>query len=71
VWQSDPTEPASLTKTSHGNGFWNSGVLAPPARNPFPAFIASKRAVTFDQAGTYEVYCMVHPQMHGTVVVTG
>jgi plastocyanin len=69
VWSSDPAEPASLTKTSHGDGFWNSGVLAPPARNPFPTLISSQRTVTFAQAGTYEFYCMVHPQMHGTVIV--
>jgi plastocyanin len=25
--------------------------------------------VTFTAPGTYEFYCMVHPQMHGTVVV--
>ena len=71
VWPSDPTEPVSLTKASHGNGFWNSGVLAPPTRSPAPGIIPSSRQVRFDQAGTYEVYCMVHPQMHGTVVVTG
>jgi plastocyanin len=69
VWASDPTEPASLTRASHGDGFWNSGVLAPAAHNPFPTLITDKRAVTFDQAGTYEFYCMVHPQMHGTVIV--
>jgi plastocyanin len=71
VWPSDQNEPASLTLASHGDGFWNSGVLAPPARNPFPALITNKRSVTFDQPGTYDFYCMVHPQMHGTVVVTG
>jgi plastocyanin len=69
VWTSDPTEPASLTKASHGDGFWNSGVLAPPARNPFPTLIASRRTVTFDQAGVYDFWCMVHPQMHGQVIV--
>ena len=26
-------------------------------------------AVTFDTAGTYNYYCMVHPFMHGIVVV--
>jgi plastocyanin len=71
VWSSEQNDASSLTKTTHGDGFWNSGVLAPPSRNPFPAFISSQRTVTFDQAGTYEFYCMVHPQMHGTVVVTG
>jgi plastocyanin len=71
VWPSDQNEPASLTKTAHGDGFWNSGVLAPPARNPFPTLISSQRSVTFDQPGTYDFWCMVHPQMHGQVVVTG
>jgi plastocyanin len=71
VWPSDDPAngPASVTLSSHGNGFWNSGVLAPPSRSPAPGVIPSSRQVTFDQAGTYEVYCMVHPQMHGTVVV--
>jgi plastocyanin len=68
VWPSDPTEPVSLTKTSHGDGFWNSGVLAPAARTPSP-IIPQSRQVTFSEPGTYQVYCMVHPQMHGTVVV--
>jgi plastocyanin len=71
VWPSDQNEPAVLTKTSHGDGFWNSGVLAPASRSPAPGIIPESRQVTFAQAGTYEIYCMVHPQMHGTVVVTG
>jgi plastocyanin len=73
VWPSDDPAAgtASVTLASHGNGFWNSGVLAPASRSPAPALIPQSRQVTFDQAGTYEVYCMVHPQMHGTVVVTG
>lgn len=71
VWPSDSTEPASETLTAHGDGFWNSGVLAPASRSPAPGLIPQSRKVTFDQPGTYQVYCMVHPQMHGTVVVTG
>jgi plastocyanin len=73
VWPSDDPAagPAHVTLSSHGNGFWNSGVLAPPSRNPAPGLITNSRQVTFDQPGTYQVYCMVHPQMHGTVVVTG
>ena len=25
--------------------------------------------VTFDRPGTYEFYCLIHPFMHGTVIV--
>jgi plastocyanin len=68
VWPSDPTQPVVLTKASHGDGFWNSGVLDVLASTP-DTLIPDHRAVTFGQAGTYDFYCMVHPQMHGQVVV--
>jgi plastocyanin len=29
-----------------------------------------QNAVTFTTAGTYEFYCLIHPFMHGTVIVT-
>ena len=29
----------------------------------------TSNAVTFSAPGTYQFYCMVHPQMHGTVIV--
>ncbi len=65
-----PSQPfgavASLTPTSHGNGFWNSGALDVVASSPQPA----SASVTFSAPGTYQFYCMVHPQMHGTVIVT-
>jgi plastocyanin len=66
VYPSDvPPNPAALTLTSHGNGFWNSGALDSLAATPLP----SANAVKFTQAGTYQFYCLVHPFMHGTVVV--
>jgi plastocyanin len=66
VYPSDtPPNPAALTLTSHGNGFWNSGVLDSLAATPLPA----SNAVTFSQAGTYQFYCLVHPFMHATVTV--
>jgi plastocyanin len=65
VYPSEPSAPTALTPTSHGNGFWNSGVL-----DSLPsALLPPSRAVTFAAAGTYQFWCMVHPQMHGTVVV--
>jgi plastocyanin len=66
VYPSDPPPAAaSLTPTSHGNGFWNSGAMDSLAASPLPA----ANAVTFSAAGTYEFYCLIHPFMHGTVVV--
>jgi plastocyanin len=58
-----------LTKSSHGEGFWNSGVLDNQDAGPAAA-TPTFNNVTFDQAGSYDFYCMVHPQMHGRVVVT-
>jgi plastocyanin len=68
-----PSEPfgtiATLTKSSHGEGFWNSGVLDNQNRG-FTKATPTFNLVKFGQAGTYDFYCMVHPQMHGRVVVT-
>jgi plastocyanin len=67
VYPSDPpSAPASLTPALHGNGFWNSGVLDAASASPPPA----SSSVTFAAAGTYKLYCLVHPFMVGTVVVS-
>jgi plastocyanin len=64
-----PSEPpgtlGSLSPTLHGNGFWNSGVMDNSSASPLP----NSNSVTFTAPGTYNFYCMVHPFMHGTVVV--
>jgi plastocyanin len=60
-----PGGPSTLNATSHGNGFWNSGVLDADSRTPLP----STSAVTFTQAGTYDFYCLIHPFMKATVTV--
>ncbi len=66
VYPSDtPPNPAALTLSSHGNGFWNSGAMDAVSATPLPP----ASAVQFSQAGTYQFYCMIHPFMHGTVVV--
>jgi plastocyanin len=66
IYPSDPFGTVgTLTPQSHGNGFWNSGALDNVKDSPQP----TSNSVTFTAAGTYEFYCMVHPQMHGTVVV--
>jgi plastocyanin len=66
TYPSDPPSPTpSLTPTSHGNGFWNTGVLDAASSTPLP----SQGSVTFGAAGEYQFYCLIHPFMHGTVVV--
>jgi plastocyanin len=60
-----PGAPFALTTTSHGNGFWNSGVLDAAAASPLP----SSASVQFGAPGTYTYYCLIHPFMKGTVVV--
>ena len=66
TYPSDPAgTPATLNPTSHGNGFWNSGVLDRTSATPLPP----SGRVTFDTPGTYDFYCLIHPFMHGKVVV--
>jgi plastocyanin len=66
VYPSDPPGTAgSLAPTSHGNGFWNSGVLDLSSATPLPP--SSK--VTFAAPGTYTFYGVIHPFMKGTVTV--
>jgi plastocyanin len=67
VYPSDPPGGAatSLTQTTHGNGFWNSGLLDKTTQSPLP----DSASVKFDQRGTYTFYCLIHPFMNGTVVV--
>jgi plastocyanin len=67
VYPSDPPgTPAALTPASHGNGFWNSGVLDAVSASPLPG----SNSVTFASPGTYTFYCAIHPFMKGTVTVT-
>lgn len=67
LYPSDPPPgPVGLTPTLHGNGFWSTGALDGDSRSPTPP----RSAVRFDGAGTYEVFCTIHPFMHGTITVT-
>jgi plastocyanin len=60
-----PGTLGSLSPTFHGNGFWNSGVMDNTNATPLP----NTNSVTFAAPGTYNFYCLIHPFMHGTVVV--
>jgi plastocyanin len=59
-----PTTIHGLSPTSHGNGFWNTGVMDGDARSPLPA----SGSVRFDAPGTYTFFCLIHPFMKATVV---
>ena len=68
-YPSDPPAagPPSVTATSHGNGFVNSGVLADPGTGiPAPKSFT----VTFPTPGTYSYSCLIHPEMQGTITVS-
>ena len=59
-----PTLPA-YDGTAHGNGFISTGLLDGDPNSPSP----STATVSFSKAGTYGFICLIHPFMHGTVVV--
>jgi plastocyanin len=66
VYPSDPPGTfGTLNTTSHGNGFWNSGVMDGSSATPLPP----SNKVTFTAPGTYTFYCLIHPFMKGSVVV--
>ncbi|MDX6655560.1 MAG: hypothetical protein QOH62_353 [Solirubrobacteraceae bacterium] len=67
IYPSDPPGTvASLTPTSHGNGFWGTGFMDTASASPLP----SSGKVTFAQAGTYNFYCLIHPFMKTTVTAS-
>jgi plastocyanin len=65
TYASDPMQPVSLSPTSHGNGFANTGLLDADAATPLPL----SGRVKFTKAGTYHYICVIHAFMRGTVIV--
>lgn len=62
-----PSDKPPLVYTgdaSHGNGFLNTG-LEKGNQPPLPV----SQSIKFNQAGTYSYVCLIHPFMHGTVIV--
>ena len=64
AYPSDVT-PVTYGPSTHGNGFWSSGVLDTAKATPQPP----SSTVTFGSPGTYTYYCLIHPFMSGTVTV--
>lgn len=56
---------AAYTSGLHGNGFWNSGVLDNSTITSRP----SSKRLRFTAPGKYTLYCLIHPNMRGTVTV--
>jgi plastocyanin len=65
VYPSDPPGQITLSPSSHGNGFANTGALDRDTGTPLPAI----GAITFNTPGTYAYQCLIHPFMRGTIVV--
>ncbi len=55
-----------LTPTSHGDGFANVGALD---NDPGTPQIPSSGKIDFTTPGVYHFQCLIHPFMHGTIVV--
>jgi plastocyanin len=66
TYPSDPSRPLTLTPTSHGNGFLNTGLLD---NDPATKQIRSSSKIDFTTPGTYHFVCLIHPFMRGTIVV--
>ncbi len=65
LYPSDPPGSIQLNQSSHGNGFANTGGLDRDSDTPF----LPSGTIKFTQPGTYHFQCLIHPFMHGTVIV--
>ncbi len=66
LYPSDVT-PVTFAPATHGNGFWSSGALDTTSLTPQ---IPASSKLTFGTPGTYTYYCLIHPFMVGSIVVT-
>jgi plastocyanin len=70
AYPSDPPPGAPADGTNHGNGFVNLGIIDGDPATPVQLAPSSAK-VTFSKAGTYSYICLIHPDMHGEIDVTG
>jgi plastocyanin len=66
VFPSDPVQPITESPTAHGDGFANTGALD---NNSHSTTIPSSGKIDFTTPGTYHFICLIHPFMHGTIIV--
>jgi plastocyanin len=63
----DPKSAYTFDGTNHGNGFFQTQLLAGSSAIPLPRSVS----VTFTKPGTYHYICFLHgPDMNGTIRVT-
>jgi plastocyanin len=65
VYPSSGSNPIPVPGT-HGNGFANSGELDRGDDAP----LESQASFRFTAPGTYQYVCLIHPFMHGTIIVS-
>jgi plastocyanin len=66
TYPSDPTQPLTLSTSSHGNGFASTGILD---QDPTTKAILPSSKIDFTTSGTYHFQCLIHPFMQGTIIV--
>lgn len=67
AYPSSQTEPILLGPASHGNGFANIGLVD---RDPGTSSIGASGRIKFTTPGVYHFICLIHNNMHGTIIVT-
>ena len=66
LYPSSPVQPILLDPSSHGNGFGNIGAVD---TDPTTPQIPTSGQIKFTAPGTYHFICLIHSQMHGTIIV--
>ena len=65
IYPSDPPGQITMSPTSHGNGFANTGALDRDTGTPLPPL----GAIKFTTPGTYNYQCLIHPFMRAKIIV--
>ncbi len=67
AYPSSAKAPVPLSEHSHGNGFGNVGLIDTDSGTKF---IPASGKIKFLAPGVYHFICLIHNNMHGTIIVT-